>query len=328
MKFGTRILDGREQAIVRGADGAVRALADVTEAAGLGRINDVLGLVQACDQQPELLSRLDPDALLGEAEASIDWAPPLPNPSMILNVAFNNRELMRNAHVDPGVPNFFLKPPSCMIGSGKEIIVDPDWGAVIPEPEVCAVIGKRAKHVREEDALDVIFGFLIHNDITSHGLKFMKDSIAVTYPPDMAWPEFYTWRRLHGEEDTDAYFVYHTRSKGTDTFGPMGTWITTADEIDDPNDLHVTGRLNDDVFTQDHTGNYRFSIQRCIAEASQHFTLRPGDLLSFGTTGKGNDKFPRGHKSVLIGQQQGSISIEIDPLGRLENPIRHQKGGA
>ena len=55
MKFGTRILDGREQAIVRGTDGAVRPLADVTEAAGLGRINDVLGLVQACDQQPDLL---------------------------------------------------------------------------------------------------------------------------------------------------------------------------------------------------------------------------------------------------------------------------------
>ena len=164
MKFGTRILDGREQAIVRGADGAVRVLADVTEAAGLGQIDDMLSLVRACDEQPDLLSRLDPDALQGEVEASIDWAPPLPNPSMILNVAFNNRELMRNAHVDPGVPNFFLKPPSCMIGSGKEIIVDPDWGAVIPEPEVCAVIGKRAKHVREEDALDVIFGFLIHNE--------------------------------------------------------------------------------------------------------------------------------------------------------------------
>lgn len=174
----------------------------------------------------------------------------------------------------------------------------------------------------------MIFGFLIHNDVTSHGLKFMKDSIAVTYPPDMAKPEFYTWRNLHGDSDTDAYFVYHTRSKGTDTFGPMGPWITTADEIADPNDLHVTGRLNDDVFTQDHTGNYRFTIQRCIAEASQHFTLRPGDLLSFGTTGKGNEKFPRGHKSVLIGQQHGTISIEIDPLGRLENTIKHQKGGA
>ena len=249
MKFGTRYLNGREQAIVRGSDGAIRALADVTEAAGLGRIGDVLSLVRATDEQPDLLSRLQPDALPGEPETGTDWAPPLPNPSMILNVAFNNKELMKNAHKDPGVPNFFLKPPSCMIGSGKDIVVDPEWGAVIPEPEVCAVIGKRAKHIREDEALDVIFGFLIHNDVTSHGLKFMKDSIAVTYPPDMAKPEFYTWRNLHGDSDTDAYFVYHTRSKGTDTFGPMGPWITTADEIADPNDLHVTGRLNDDVFT-------------------------------------------------------------------------------
>ena len=150
MKFGTRTLNGREQAIVRGKDGAIRALADVTEAAGLGRIEDVLSLVRACETQPGLLRQLEPDALPGQLEAGTDWAPPLPNPSMILNVAFNNRELMRNAHVDPGVPNFFLKPPSCMIGSGKAIIVDPDWGAVIPEPEVCAVIGKRAKHVRGE----------------------------------------------------------------------------------------------------------------------------------------------------------------------------------
>ena len=252
----------------------------------------------------------------------------MPNPSMVLNVPFNNRELMKKAHVDPGVPNFFLKPPSCMIGHGKPIIVDPEWGAVIPEPEVCAVIGKRAKHISEEEALDHVFGYLIHNDVTSHGLKFMKDSIAVTYDADMARPEFYKWRNLHGDNDTDAYFVYHTRSKGTDTFGPMGPWITTADEIADPNDLHVTGTLNGEIFTQDHTGNYRFTIQQCIAEASRYFTLRPGDLLSFGTTGKGNERFPRGHKSVLIGEQQGSIAIEIEPLGRLESPILHQKGGA
>ena len=65
MKFGTRYLNGREQAIVRGSDGAIRALADVTEAAGLGRIGDVLSLVRATDEQPDLLSRLQPDALAG-----------------------------------------------------------------------------------------------------------------------------------------------------------------------------------------------------------------------------------------------------------------------
>lgn len=328
MKFGTRYADGEETAIILGSDGLARDLADVTESAGKGRIGSMLELVQAADRDSELLIALDADAVPGLDIERIDWAPPVPNPSMILNVSFNNKELMKTAHRDPGVPNYFLKPPSCLQGHEKPIVVDPDWGAVIPEPEVCAVIGRRAKHISEDEALDHVFGYLIHNDVTSHGLKFQKDSIAVTYDADMARPEFYQWRNLHGDNDTDAYFVYHTRSKGTDTFGPMGPWITTADEIPDPNDLHVTGTLNGEEFTRDHTGNYRFAVQRCISEASRYFTLRPGDLLSFGTTGKGNEKFPRGHKSVLIGERQGTIAIEIEPLGRLENPIRHQKGGA
>ena len=108
----------------------------------------------------------------------------------------------------------------------------------------------------------------------------------------------------------------------------MGPWITTSDEIDDPNKLSVTGSLDEDDFTNDHTSNYRFSIQKCISEASSYFTLEAGDLISFGTTGKGTDKFPRGHKSLLIGEQKGLINIRIEKLGMLSNPIKHQKGGA
>ena len=169
---------------------------------------------------------------------------------------------------------------------------------------------------------------MIHNDVTSHGLKFQKDSIAVTYDKDMARPEFYTWRNLNGPDDTDAFYVYHTRSKGTDTFGPMGPWLTTSDEVPNPNNLNVMGYLDDEIFTEDHTGNYRFSVEKCISEASKYFTLEVGDLISFGTTGKGAGRFPRGHKSVLLGKEIGSIRISIDTLGTLSNPIKHQKGGA
>ena len=258
----------------------------------------------------------------------IDWAPPIVNPSKILGVAFNNKELMKKAHKDPGVPNYFLKPPSALQAHDKAIIVDPEWGAVIPEPEICAVIGKRAKHISEEEALNYVFGYMIHNDVTSHGLKFQKDSIAVTYDKDMARPEFYTWRNLNGPDDTDAFYVYHTRSKGTDTFGPMGPWLTTSDEVPDPNNLNVVGYLDNEIFTEDHTSNYRFSVEKCISEASKYFTLEAGDLISFGTTGKGAGRFPRGHKSLLLGEETGSIHISIDNLGTLSNPIKHQKGGA
>ena len=334
MKFGTISLDGQSTPVMQAVDGGLLPVNRVMAVAGAGEVSTMLDLVQRVDADASLPAGLLAAAITMSASEAIpdgdgiDWLPPIGNPSKILGVAFNNKELMKKAHHDPGVPNFFLKPPSCLTGHGKAVIVDPDWGAVIPEPEICAVIGRRAKHIDESAALDHVFGFMIHNDVTSHGLKFGKDSIAVTYDRDMARPEFYGWRNLHGEDDTDAYYVYHTRSKGTDTFGPCGPWITMRDAVGNPNDLHVTGMIDGEPFTRDHTGNYRFSVETCIAEASRYFTLEPGDMISFGTTGKGVGRFPRGHKSLLLGETLGTVAIEIEPLGRLANPIRHQKGGA
>ena len=328
MKLGSVYLDGKIVPIVQGAEGQAHNLLDVCKKLEISQINSVLDLINLSKDEPNLLNniRISTEGLAGFEP--IDWAPPIVNPSKILGVAFNNKELMKKAHKDPGVPNYFLKPPSALQAHEKPIIVDPDWGAVIPEPEICAVIGKKAKHISEEEALNYVFGYMIHNDVTSHGLKFQKDSIAVTYDKDMARPEFYTWRNLNGPDDTDAFYVYHTRSKGTDTFGPMGPWLTTSDEVPNPNNLKVIGYLDDEIFTEDHTSNYRFSVEKCISEASKYFTLEVGDLISFGTTGKGAGRFPRGHKSVLLGKEIGSIRISIDTLGTLSNPIKHQKGGA
>ena len=328
MKFGTIYLNGHLEPIIQASDGRARLLKDASDGANCPKFPSLLELIIATEHTPSLLSELNKAANKCDGFEPMDWAPPVPNPSKILGVAFNNKELMKKAHKDPGVPNYFLKPPSALQGHLKPIIVDPNWGAVIPEPELCAIIGRRAKHITEKEALDHVFGYMIHNDVTSHGLKFQKDSIAITYDKDMARPEFYQWRNLNGPDDTDAYYVYHTRSKGTDTFGPMGPWITPREAIKNPNKLAVIGRLGEEVFTQDNTANYRFSVEECIAEASRYFTLEPGDLISFGTTGKGSGRFPRGHKSLLIGEELGHISISIEPLGELSNPIQHQSGGA
>ena len=328
MKLGTIYLDGKIVPIVRGIEGKAHNLLDICKKLGISQINSILDLINLSKDEPDLLNNIKISINGFVGFDPIDWAPPITNPSKILGVAFNNKELMKKAHKDPGVPNYFLKPPSALQAHKKPIIVDPDWGAVIPEPEICAVIGKKAKHISEEDALNYVFGYMIHNDVTSHGLKFQKDSIALTYDKDMARPEFYTWRNLNGPDDTDAFYVYHTRSKGTDTFGPMGPWLTTSDEVPNPNNLKVIGYLDNEIFTEDHTSNYRFSVEKCISEASKYFTLEVGDLISFGTTGKGAGRFPRGHKSVLLGEEIGSIRISIDTLGTLSNPIKHQKGGA
>ena len=330
MKFGTISENGKSQVVVRINEEYACKLSDLEELIGCNVSKDIIELISSIEKDKKLF--LEFQNKIHNARrisiATFEWLPPIQKPSKILGVAFNNKELMKKAHKDPGVPNFFLKPPSALQGHNKPIVVDPNWGAVIPEPEICAVISKKAKHISADEALDYVFGFLIHNDVTSHGLKFQKDSIAITYDSDLARPEFYTWRNLNGPDDTDAFYVYHTRSKGTDTFGPMGPWVTTSDEVKDPNKLSVTGSLNEEIFTNDHTSNYRFSVEECISEASRYFTLEPGDLISFGTTGKGTTKFPRGHKSLLIGEQKGTINISIDNLGTLSNPIKHQKGGA
>ena len=324
MKFGTINLNGRPCPVVAGSDGAPRPLSDVCEMAGVAAPATILDLVETAGDDSTWR-----DAVAANVDKTksitgpIDWAAPVTRPSKIIGVAFNNRELVKKAHIDPGVPNFFLKPPSALTGQGHPICCDPAWGAVIPEPEVCAVIGRRTKNVSEEDALSCVFGYSIMNDVTSHGLKFGKDSIAVTYDPDMARPEFYKWRHLHGDDDRDAYYVYHTRSKGTDTFGPMGPWLITRDEVADPNDLKVVADIDGEVFAEDHTSNYRFSIQACISEASRYFTLEPGDVITFGTTGKGKGRFPRGHKNILLGEISGTIGIQVEKIGRLENPIVH-----
>nr|WP_246573967.1 fumarylacetoacetate hydrolase family protein [Chelatococcus asaccharovorans] len=231
--------------------------------------------------------------------------------------------IRKAAHRDPGVPNFFLKAPSCLTGHNKPVIIEEHYGETIPELELAAVIGRRARKISVEEARSAIFGYTIVNDVTSHGLKFGLDSIATTREPDLIRPHHLGWRNRHGDDDRDVYFVYHTRSKASDTFGPMGPWLTTADEVADPNNLTVKGWLDGEPFAVDSTASYRFKVEEVVAEASAYFTLEPGDVICFGTSAKGVGKFPNGHRSVNMHKLTGVMDVEIDGLGRLSNPIVH-----
>jgi 2-keto-4-pentenoate hydratase/2-oxohepta-3-ene-1,7-dioic acid hydratase in catechol pathway len=256
--------------------------------------------------------------------SEVDWLPPYPRPMKILGVAFNNQKTRKTAHVDPGVPNYFLKSASCLTGHLKPVIIREFYGETIPEPELCLIIGKAGKDIAIERALDHVFGYSIVNDITSHGMKFSKDSVATTRAPEIMKPEFLSWRKRHGEDDNDLYFVYHTRSKSSDTFGPMGPWLTTADEVADPNNIRIRAYWNDEIFTDDATSSYTFDIQSLIADASKYFTLQAGDIICCGTAAKGNEKFPHAHRNVSLQVAEGVLSVELDGLGKLVNPVVHE----
>ena len=109
------------------------------------------------------------------------------------------------------------------------------------------------------------------------------------------------------------------------TFGPMGPWITTRDEINDPNNLRIHAYKNGECFTDDTTKSYTFSIEELISDASRFFTLEAGDIISCGTAAKGNQAFPNAHRNVLLNEEECLIDISIDGLGTLSHPVKHTK---
>lgn len=327
MKLGTITLNGRPTPIARLTEASAATLADIYSAGGLKDApHSVLELIEAGASELERLGA----ALKASVPASklidprsADWMAPVTRPSKILGVAFNNRALTDIAHVRPTVPMFFMKPPSALNGHNKPILIGADYGRTIPELELGVILGSRARNVTVKDARSCVFGYTIVNDVTSTGLKFTYDSIAIDLDPAHVEPVHVNWRRRRDQNDNELYFTYHTRSKGADTFGPMGPWLTTADEITDPNKLEVRGFANDEPLTIDSTSNYQFSVERLISEASRFFTLEPGDIIHCGTTGKGVGRYPRGHLSLDLSKSEPVVSIEISGLGRLSNPVKH-----
>lgn len=279
----------------------------------------------------DLLQRVR-DAVAGADAASmireeeVTWLPPVPDPNKMLGVAMNNSRINNTAHVEPDGPMFFVKPSSSFIGHKQPVEIADDYGFTFPELELGLVIGRRAKHVSAADALDYVFGYTIVNDITSQGLK-CGDSMAIDVPlaqkSSPGYEEYFSWRREHGDDDCSIYFTYHARSKGADTFGPMGPFITTADEVADPDQLEVIGYADGEEFARDTTANYSYPVRQIIEHASRYFTLEPGDIITCGTAARGNEKFPRAHHEIDMSRMTPTIDIEIAGLGRLSNPVTH-----
>jgi 2-keto-4-pentenoate hydratase/2-oxohepta-3-ene-1,7-dioic acid hydratase in catechol pathway len=147
-------------------------------------------------------------------------------------------------------PFLFLKPTTSLVPNEGDIILPPVrlTEQVEMEGEVALIIGKRGKNIKEEDALDYVFGCTIFNDVTARDLT-----------------------------KTDPQF---TRGKGFDTFGPLGPWIVTGL---DPTNLKIVTTLNGKVVQDGNTNQMSLSIPYLISWVSQIMTLEPGDVLATGS---------------------------------------------
>jgi 2-keto-4-pentenoate hydratase/2-oxohepta-3-ene-1,7-dioic acid hydratase in catechol pathway len=177
----------------------------------------------------------------------VAWYAPVRRPSKICCLALNNSANSDRILQGPKHPAMFIKPASSLVGHAGAIECKPHYGRVHPEPELAVVIGKTAKNIAARDAYDYVFGYTIHNDITS---------------PTMRAEDTFHYRAIHPKagdpkaiEYVDTWVSYPGRYKCCDTFACMGPWLVTKDEIADPHRLDVSCSHKDQLVTEDNTEN-------------------------------------------------------------------------
>lgn len=206
------------------------------------------------------------------------------SPTKILCVGQNYRAHARELdNPVPDQPLLFLKPPSALRADGDPIVLPPDSERVDHEGEIAVVIGKRARHVSESEALEVVAGYAPLNDVTARDLQSV----------DAQW----------------------TRAKGFDTFCPVGQ---TVPGPADWRELEVICRVDGEVRQHGHATDMVFGIPALIAYASRIMTLEPGDLLATGTPEGVGRLLPGQTVEVeLVGLGRVANPVEAEALASL-----------
>lgn len=229
-------------------------------------------------------------------------------PSIILNSGQNywdHRE--EKPAVEQEAPEFFLKAPLAVIGPDEPVVLDPVVTSKLDyEVELAVVIGKPGRHIPAEQALDHVFGYTVANDITA------RDRQAVPHPEG-------GWEYRLGP------------GKNFDTAAPLGPWIVTRDEIDDPQKLGLRTLVNGELRQSNSTEKMIWGVATLVEFFSRFYTLRPGVVLETGTPGGtawatdpeiGGKPYERGDVVRAGYLQPGDVvTVEIDGVGSLTNPI-------
>lgn len=178
---------------------------------------------------------------------------PLVRPSKIVCVGLNYaKHAAESGMTLPKEPVLFFKATSAIVGPNDDVIIPKNSKKTDWEVELAIVIGKKASYVSEGDAFDHIAGYVLHNDYSERAFQIEKEG---------------QW----------------CKGKGCDTFAPIGPFIATTDEIQDPNNLNLWLKLNGDKIQNSSTSDFIFNVQQVVSYISQFMTLLPGDIISTGT---------------------------------------------
>lgn len=184
---------------------------------------------------------------------NVRLGPPICRPSKIVCVGLNYAKHAQESGMEvPSEPVLFFKASSAIIGPNDDVILPrnskkSDW-----EVELAIVIGAKASYVEEENAMNHIAGYVLHNDISEREFQLERSG---------------QW----------------VKGKSSDTFAPLGPYIATTEEIKDPHNLNMWLKLNGKTMQDSNTSDLIFGIPKLVSYISEFMTLLPGDIISTGT---------------------------------------------
>ena len=269
--------------IILGIETAAGTVDVASEAArrGVEAPKNMMELIQSGQQGMELLQELSQDA---KCFTTAPAAPVVTGCDKILCIGLNYRQHAIECNLPmPAAPVLFNKFSNALAGDGACVALDPAYQEYDYEAELVAVIGKPARNVSVEDALDYVFGYTCGNDLSTRDLQFVRGN---------------QW--LMG--------------KTSDGFAPIGPCLVTADSID-PNNLAISCRVNGELRQNSNTSDMIFSTAQIIADLSRHFTLLPGDLIFTGTPQGVMHGYPADQKNWL--KPGDEVEITIENIGTL-----------
>ena len=216
----------------------------------------------------------------------IELLTPLSNPSKIICLAFNYYDHAKDAGLTPSYePVIFLKPRTALNNPYNDILCPGNVQRLDYEAEIAVIIGKTTKRVSEDEAINSIFGYMIFHDVSARDIQFQ-----------------------------DKQF---TRGKSIDTFAPCGPWITTKDEIKNPQNLKIITKVNGEVRQNSTSSKMVIPIKKIISSLSQLITIEPGDIISTGTPA-GVAMSMNNPKYLKDGDL---VEISIENLGTIRNKV-------
>ena len=252
-----------------------------------GQIRDLSGIkdtLDAGDLAPDRLAALqaiDPEKL-PVVEGNPRYGVPFEGCSKIVCIGLNYSDHAAEAQLAvPDEPLVFMKAISALCGPDDNIVMPENSTKLDWEVELAVVIGTKASHVSVEAALDHVAGYAVANDVTERAFQFQSTQ----------WD----------------------KGKGCDTFGPIGPWLVTKDEVPDPQNLKMWLDVNGERVQDGSTSNMIFGVSAIVSYLSKYMTLVPGDIVSTGTPAGVGMGFKPEQKWLGVGDV---VTLGIEGLGQ------------